>query len=85
MVSSDNLITVVGKSSGCCLVAGLEVIGHGEAGVAVEVGLFGGGGDEPPVTGPSSEKILNSVCGDSWKCVASCDDSGDCGVHSPED
>lgn len=60
------------------------MIGHEEAGVAVEVGLFGSGGDKPLVTGPSSENILNSVCGDSWNCVASCDEGGDCGVHSPE-
>lgn len=78
---------MVGKSSGCCLVAGLEVIGHGEAGVAAEAGLFGGGGGggEPPVTGPSSENILNRVWGDAWKWVASWDDSGDCGAHGPED
>lgn len=85
MVLSDNLITVVGKSSGCCLMVGLEVIGNDEAGVAGKVGLFGSGGDKPLVAGPSSEKILNWFCSDSWKCVASCDDRGDCGVHNPED
>lgn len=84
MVSSGNFITVVGRSSGCCLVVGLEVMGHDEAGVEVEVGLFGSGSEKLLVTGPSSENIFKSVCGDSRKCGASCDAGGDRGVHGPE-
>lgn len=56
-------------------------MGHDEAGVW----FFGSGGDEARLAAPSSEKILNSVCGDPWRCAASCDGRGDCGVHSPED
>lgn len=79
------LMALEGKSGNCCWVAGLEVTGDDGAGVVLESGLFGNGGDEALAIGPPSENILNSVGGDSWKCVASCEDRGDCGVHSPED
>lgn len=85
MVSSDNLMTVVGKSSGCCSIVGLEVRGHIEAGATVEAGSFGDGGNEPPVTGSSSEKVSNGVCDESWKWETPCGDGGDWGAQSIED
>lgn len=76
---------VVGKSSGCCSMVGPEVIGHIEAGATVEVGSYGDGGNKPPVTGSSSEKVSNGVCDESLKWETSWDDGGDWGAQSIED
>lgn len=75
----------VDKSSGCCLVVVLEVIGHSEADVTVEAGLFCDRGNELPVIGSSTETVTIGVCGESWKWETSCDDGGDSSAHGSED
>lgn len=85
MVSSDILTMEVDKSSSCCLIVVLEVIGHSKADVTVEVGLFCDGGNELPAIGSSTETVTIGACDESWKWETSCDDGVDSGVHGSED
>lgn len=80
---SDSLEIMLGNSSGCCLIVGLEVVAYDEVGVTVGAVLLGG--VELPLLATSSEEVWTSGCVESWKLEASCGCTGDTGVEGSED